>query len=69
MNIAWEKAKDEVLRENTAQAIQEQLERVCNQSEKYQRRWVCSVMSYVQMWAAAAYESVPTGNVIRCECV
>jgi len=40
MNIAWEKAKDEVLRENTAQAIQEQLERVCNQSEKYQRRWV-----------------------------
>ena len=30
MNIAWEKAKDEVLRENTAQAIQEQLERVCN---------------------------------------
>jgi hypothetical protein len=40
MTIAWDKAKDEVLRENTAQAIQEQLEHLNNQAEKYQRRWI-----------------------------
>jgi hypothetical protein len=40
MMIAWDKAKDEVLRENTAQAIHEQLERLNNQAEKYQRRWI-----------------------------
>jgi len=40
MNIAWDKAKDEVFRENTAQAIQEQLERLDNQAEKYQKRWI-----------------------------
>ncbi len=32
MTIAWDKAKDEVLRENTAQAIHEQLERLNNQA-------------------------------------
>ncbi len=40
MNIDWDRAKDKVFRENTAQAIQEQLERLDNQTEKYQRRWI-----------------------------
>src|SRR5579864_2478325 len=57
MNIAWDKAKDEVLRENTAQAIQEQLERLNNQSEKYQRRWIWELFQN-------ALDAAPSGGGI-----
>jgi hypothetical protein len=57
MSIAWDKAKDEVLRENTAQAIQEQLERLNNQAEKYQRRWVWELFQN-------ALDAAPSGSGI-----
>src|ERR1700683_4846941 len=40
MPDAWKEAASEVLQENTAQAIHQQLEQLDNQKDRYSRRWI-----------------------------
>lgn len=40
MQNSWSEAASEVLQENTAQSIHQQLEQLDNQKDRYTRRWI-----------------------------
>lgn len=60
MQDAWNEAASEVLQENTAQAIQQQLEQLDNQKDRYSRRWIWELFQN-------ALDATPEGQPARVQ--
>src|SRR5689334_7354414 len=55
MQDSWSEVASEVLQENTAQAIHQQLEQLDNQKDRYSRRWIWELFQN-------ALDAVPEGQ-------
>lgn len=60
MPDAWKEAASEVLQENTAQAIHQQLEQLENQKDRYSRRWIWELFQN-------ALDAVPEGQPAKIQ--